>query len=234
LETLHKRFDGYFDDDKMEHKLPSRWYNVKDIADDGNVLFSTDFTESAEDLLYKRYKMLNFQLNEKIDLYHSKVQHLEMEAGQLVEGGLRLTDASEKVDVDEETGLETRHSPANLLAKARLDLGETYTKHMSIENKLAMLKHNKMRRHRDPNAAVAERDPVWGEWRPDFYKSDEMKADTGIHPELRKMLYSTLPEGDGPFAINNEEDANVYEAFQKSALGYYKAKSTFFDDCFEN
>lgn len=84
---------------------------------------------------------------------------------------------------------------------------------MNVENKLAMIKQSKKRRHRNPHDAIAEDDPTWGQWRPDQYKSDEAKADKTMHPEIRKMLYSDLPEGPGYFEINNEQDANIYEGF---------------------
>ena len=79
-------------------------------------------------------------------------------------------------------------------------------------------------------------DPVFDDFVPDFHKSDEAKADMSVHPEFRKMLYSTLPERDPhhAFSIKNEMDAQYYEGMQTLALGYYKAKEQFFDDAFEN
>jgi len=57
LKKLHKKFDYYYDKDKMADKLPSRWYNVEELDKDGDLQYSTEFTDSADDLIYKRYKV---------------------------------------------------------------------------------------------------------------------------------------------------------------------------------
>jgi hypothetical protein len=41
----------------MADKLPSRWYNVEELDKDGDLQYSTEFTDSADDLIYKRYKV---------------------------------------------------------------------------------------------------------------------------------------------------------------------------------
>ena len=37
LKKLHKKFDYYYDKDKMADKLPSRWYNVEELDKDGDL-----------------------------------------------------------------------------------------------------------------------------------------------------------------------------------------------------
>ena len=57
LRDLHKRFDYYYDKEKMADKLPTRWYNLEEIDEMDDVQYSTEFTDEADELLYKRYKM---------------------------------------------------------------------------------------------------------------------------------------------------------------------------------
>ena len=54
-----------------------------------------------------------------------------------------------------------------------------------------------------------------------------------LHPELKKMMYSTLYEKPDD-AVQNEEQAQNYEDMQDLTLKYFKAKETFFNDAFEN
>ena len=50
----------------MADKLPTDWYDLEELdkADDPDL--STDFTDSAEDQLYKRYKMRHTQVKTKL------------------------------------------------------------------------------------------------------------------------------------------------------------------------
>ena len=41
----------------MADKLPTEWYDLQEIDDAEDVQYSTDFTDEADDLVYKRYKM---------------------------------------------------------------------------------------------------------------------------------------------------------------------------------
>ena len=57
LKELHNKFDYYYDNDKMADKAKSRWYNVEELAKHGDIQYTTEFTDSADDLIYKRYKV---------------------------------------------------------------------------------------------------------------------------------------------------------------------------------
>jgi len=57
LRALHEQFDYYYDKEKMSNKMPEDRYSLKEIDDGDGVILSTDFTDSEEDALYKRYKM---------------------------------------------------------------------------------------------------------------------------------------------------------------------------------
>lgn len=57
LKELHDRFDYYLDEERMADKLPTEWYDVKAVEEAEHVQYSTDFTDQAEDMVYKRYKM---------------------------------------------------------------------------------------------------------------------------------------------------------------------------------
>ena len=49
------------------------------------------------------------------------------------------------------------------------------------------------------------------------------------------MIYSNLPEGpDYRFTLENQEDGFQYEAVRDVSINYFKAKSQFLDDAFEN
>jgi hypothetical protein len=88
LKKLHNKFDYYYDKDKMADKLPSRWYNVEELDKDGDLQYSTEFTDSADDLIYKRYKVQQFTLREKVADYHARISHLQMQAGLHKAGSL--------------------------------------------------------------------------------------------------------------------------------------------------
>lgn len=57
LKELHDRFDYYLDEERMADKLPTEWYDVQAAEEAEYVQYSTDFTDQAEDMMYKRYKM---------------------------------------------------------------------------------------------------------------------------------------------------------------------------------
>jgi aromatic ring hydroxylase len=49
-------------------------------------------------------------------------------------------------------------------------------------------------RNRKENEYLQKGDPVFGSYIPNLYKMEEVKNDISLHPELKKMVYSTLPE----------------------------------------
>jgi hypothetical protein len=80
-----------------------------------------------------------------------------------------------------------------------------------------------------------ENDELFGSYQPEFYKSDAVRMNNDLHPELRKMMYSTLPEGqDNRFTLQNEEDGLYFEQYRNMAINYFNAKKAYFDDAFEN
>jgi hypothetical protein len=85
---------------------------------------------------------------------------------------------------------------------------------MQVEAQLARLKYAKALRHRRGDEIYNYEDPVFEDFWPDFHKSEEAKASTSLHPEMRKMIYSNLrePEAHASFSINDEEGAQYYES----------------------
>lgn len=97
------------------------------------------------------------------------------------------------------------------------------------------MKYNRAVRNRKPGDEFEVDDPAFGDFVPEFYKSEEAKNSNGLHPELRKLVYNTLPEDVDPdFPIENKEDALLFETYHDAAINYFKAKTQFFDDAFEN
>lgn len=41
----------------MADKLPTQWYDLKQIDEADEIDYSTEFTEEENDLMYKRFKM---------------------------------------------------------------------------------------------------------------------------------------------------------------------------------
>lgn len=85
---------------------------------------------------------------------------------------------------------------------------------MDVEAQLSRLKYAKALRNKTGEEVYNFEDPVFADFWPDFHKADEVKTSTDIHPEIRKMIYSDLPEPDAhsSFSINGEEDAQHYES----------------------
>ena len=70
------------------------------------------------------------------------------------------------------------------------------------------MKYAKALRGKDLATVYSLDDPIFTGYLPDFQHSAEGKNDLSIHPEIRKMLFSTLPQpGDSRFPMRNEEDA---------------------------
>lgn len=106
LKKLHKKFDYYYDKDKMADKLRSRWYNVEELDEDGDLQYSTEFTDSADDLIYKRYKVQQFTLREKVVDYHARIGHLQMQAGLHKAGSLGEDETATDTDGRRQTPLQ--------------------------------------------------------------------------------------------------------------------------------
>jgi len=57
----------------MENKLDTRWYNLDEIDAADDIQYSTDFTEEADDLVYKRYKLQLFDIGQSVTQYHELI-----------------------------------------------------------------------------------------------------------------------------------------------------------------
>lgn len=119
-----------------------------------------------------------------------------------------------------------RQTPLQALALATQEQVMVKQTSMDVEAQLSRLKQAKAMRHKTGDEVFNLDDPVFADFWPDFHKSDGVKSNTTLHPELRKMLYSNLrePEAHASFNIKDEESAQHYEHMQTMALGYYKAK----------
>jgi len=139
-----------------------------------------------------------------------------------------------EAEVDED-GRRIGRNVDSLLAKAREEHAEVHRKNQYVETQMAKLRFEKDKRNRVKDLEMFDNDPMFGNYIPEFYKSQEYKDDTSMHPELKKMLYSGFEEGrDQRFEINNKEDALMFEETRQAAINYYKAKEQFLDDAFEN
>lgn len=50
----------------MADKLPTEWYDLDEIDKADDPELTTDFTDSTEDHLYKRYKLAQFEVKTKL------------------------------------------------------------------------------------------------------------------------------------------------------------------------
>jgi hypothetical protein len=50
LKDIHARFDDMYNEERMSDKLDTRWYDPKDLDDENEIVYSTDFTDEADDL----------------------------------------------------------------------------------------------------------------------------------------------------------------------------------------
>lgn len=73
-------------------------------------------------------------------------------------------------------------------------------------NRISEMKYEKALRNRNPDDYWLEEDPLWGDVVPEFHKTEEAKSSMDLHPELKKMIYSTLYERPD-HAVQNEEQA---------------------------
>lgn len=112
--------------------------------------------------------------------------------------------------LDEDTGRAVSTDSESILIKFRENLAEQQKINMNVMNKIAQMKYEKARRNRSENDYWMDKDPIFGEERPEFHKSEEYKNSMDLHPELKKMIYSTLYEKPD-HAVANEEEAQIYE-----------------------
>lgn len=99
---------------------------------------------------------------------------------------------------------------------------------------MAKMRYEKAQRNKSNIWVFSGSDSMYGEYIPDMSKSEEAKKQD-IHPEIRKMLYSTLPESNEySIRVTGEREAQEYEEFRELAVNYFEAKQRFFDDAFEN
>ena len=106
---------------------------------------------------------------------------------------------------------------------------------MYAETKIAQMKMDKARKYKDEFKVYDDKGGVFEDYIPEFHYSEEVKNDTSLHPELRKMIYSNFSEGpDYRFNLENEEDGVQYEIMRDTAINYYNAKKQYLDDAFEN
>ena len=106
-------------------------------------------------------------------------------------------------EIDEETGRKKSSNVQSMLAKARDKHADLVKRNTYVETAIANMKMEKARRNRsDFKTVFTENDEMFGSYQPEFYKSDAMRMNNDLHPELRKMMYSTLPEGqDNRFTL---------------------------------
>ena len=64
----------------MADKLPSHWYNMEKLDEKPEAENSTEFTDEADDVLYKRYKVTMFQAHQSVLEYEKIVDQLQRES----------------------------------------------------------------------------------------------------------------------------------------------------------
>lgn len=57
LKELHQKFDTFYDKEQMQNKMETAWYDPDVIDNYDELDFSTEWTEEADDIMYKRYKL---------------------------------------------------------------------------------------------------------------------------------------------------------------------------------
>ena len=232
LKALHGRFDHYLDPTRMAGTLPTRWYDPKALDDSENIQYSTDFTDLEEDLMYKRYKMLQYGAREDLKAYEARIDAImtEQEAAEPV---------LEEVKRDKEGQVEAPMARrlTTMLYDARAQTFEAQARDDFLENQIAALKRGKALRQKEETRekAMYKADPIFGDFMPDWSKDAENSRarSLALHPEIRKMESSTLPERPDA-SVYDEQSAREYEDFHQMTVGYYKGKLRFFEDCFNN
>lgn len=71
-------------------------------------------------------------------------------------------------------------------------------------------------------------DQMYGDYRPDFLRDEEIRKNIlqDQHPEIAKAMLSTLPRIriDGEHPITNQEEAELYDEYERLAVNYFKVK----------
>lgn len=60
---------------------------MEELDNEGDIQYSTGFTDSQDDLVYKHYKVQKFNLNGKVIDYYAKISHFKMQV-RLYKAGL--------------------------------------------------------------------------------------------------------------------------------------------------
>lgn len=143
LRDLHDRFDYYLDEERMANKKETYWYDLKAIDDGNQVEYSTDFTDQADDLMYKRYKLLRFQTRESVKDHQVRIQNLiqEEEAQRIV---IEEVSAAQE---DDRRGDEMDY--ASVIMKLREKKFEFERVDRRLEDAIAELKYQKALRNKD-------------------------------------------------------------------------------------
>ena len=76
LRAIHSKFDEIYDKEKMDDKLDTEWYDLEQIDNNEDMMLSTDFTSESDDLMYKRYKMTQYQVRQTIQEYSEMIEDL--------------------------------------------------------------------------------------------------------------------------------------------------------------
>lgn len=228
LRSLHEKFDYYFDDELMEDKLPTEMYDLKQWDIDNEPQYSTDFTDENEDVQYKRYKLIKFQNTETAKEYFETIALLQREADTWLDTLPEEHYARNKHGEIVSTQADT------VLMKYREKKADAEKIVAAAEVRIAEMKYQKTLRQRNELEELFDtNDLMFGDSRLNFKNREELKNDPNWHPEFKKAAYSNLPEDNDP-SIQNEEDAQNYEAMQDAHFGWYKAKQTYLDDLYDN
>ena len=92
-------------------------------------------------------------------------------------------------------GTPMYEDPFDKLARLREKHSYHVEKKAEVEHTISMMKYRKALRNKDVTLSkqVYDNDPIFQDMSVDFSRSEKMKGSVQIHPELKKMLYSTLP-----------------------------------------
>lgn len=86
LEKLHGDFDYYYDKEKMKDKISSKWYDPEFLDNQEDLMFSTDWTFSEEDVAYRRYKLLTQESKLSIKKYKDIINILQLQVDKNIMG----------------------------------------------------------------------------------------------------------------------------------------------------
>jgi hypothetical protein len=143
-------------------------------------------------------------------------------------------DAQGAAEIDE-TIQSKSMDPRVMLNQFRESREKAYKFSELLESKMSEMKFAKATRNKTDAWVYSKDDPLFGDYIPDMGKTIEAKNDLSIHPEMKKMLFSDLPEAsDDRFDIHDERSAQNYEHYKELAYNYYRTKLQFFEDSFDN